>query len=108
MAFMYLYRLKVRPLDYMALMPPADHAFVVIGRKESDEDDNYGGNWAKNAVVCDPWASGLPRKLASASFGPPHTFGDSYAAYPAALLKKNMEAMFPGLFKGVSLIHHEE
>lgn len=108
MAFMYLYRLNVRPLDYMALMPPADHAFVVIGRKGSEEDDNHGGNWGKNAIVCDPWASGLPRNPASASFGPPHTFGDSYTAYPTEFLKKNMEAMFPGLFKGASLVHRED
>lgn len=108
MAFMYLYRLKVRPLDYMALNYPADHAFVVIGRKGSEEDDNHGGNWGKNAVVCDPWASGLPRKPAPASVGPPHTFGDSYAAYSTALLKKNMVVLFPGLFNGVSLVHRED
>jgi len=108
MVFMYLYRLKVRPLYYMALKSPADHAFVVIGRKGSEEDDNNGGNWGKKAVVCDPWASGLPRKPASVTLGPPHAFGDSYVAYPTALLKKNMEAMFPGLFNGVSLVHREE
>src|SRR5262249_16454713 len=29
-AFMYLYNLGVRPLDFVALKVPADHAFVVI------------------------------------------------------------------------------
>ena len=57
--FIYLYNLSIRPLDFMALKPPADHAFVVIGRSGSDTDDSFGHNWDSNAVICDPWASEL-------------------------------------------------
>jgi uncharacterized protein YkvS len=57
--FIYLYNLSIRPLDFMALKPPADHAFVVIGRSGSDTDDSFGRNWDSNAVICDPWASEL-------------------------------------------------
>ena len=104
--FMYLYNLNIRPLDYMAL-EGADHAFVVIRRNQSDDVKNVGRNWDKNAVVCDTWAYGL-----NISFEWPFSyaripFGDSYAAYSAALLDQNMKAMHPS-FSGVRVDHREE
>jgi hypothetical protein len=107
MTFMYLYNLKIRPLDFMAL-DNADHAFVVIGRRESDDVESLGRNWDKSAVVCDPWAYGLKIPLpAGQIYGPERTFGDSYAAYSAALLEQNMKAMHPS-FSGVRVEHREE
>jgi hypothetical protein len=53
-AFVHLSQLKVRPLDYMA-RTNADHAFVVIGRKEDSDQSNYR-TWGSDCVICDPWA----------------------------------------------------
>ena len=39
LAFMFLFNKGIRPLDFMALSDPADHAFVVIGRGGSRADD---------------------------------------------------------------------
>jgi hypothetical protein len=106
MTFMYLYNLNIGPLDFMAL-DNADHAFVVIGRNR-DDVDTVGRNWDKSAVVCDPWAYGLKIPLpAGQIYGPEATFGDSYAAYSAALLEQNMKAMHPS-FSGVRVEHREE
>lgn len=53
-AFVYLLDQGIRPLDWMALEDPGDHAFVVIGRiAGSDETDP--NTWGSSAVVCDPW-----------------------------------------------------
>jgi hypothetical protein len=105
-AFMYLYHLGVRPLDYMVLKPPADHAFVVIGRPGSPRDDEFGRNWGKTAVVCDPWGARVIIPLRAGVQGPVNTYGDSYAAYAATLLEQNMKRMHPS-FSGVSLAHRE-
>jgi hypothetical protein len=105
--FMYLYNLNIGPLDLMAL-DNADHAFVVIGRRESDDVESLGRNWDKSAVVCAPWAYGLKIPLpAGQIYGPEATFCDSYAAYSAALLEQNMKAMHPS-FSGVRAEHREE
>jgi hypothetical protein len=99
-AFMYLHGLGVRPLDFMTLQSPADHAFVVIGRKGSDDDDDRGTNWGKSAVICDPWAHGLYKALPPDVQGPPETFGYHYSAYAAMLLNQKMAAMHSN-FRGV-------
>ncbi len=52
-AFCYLELRPVRPLEYMMLAKPADHAFVVVGRKaDSDIADVF--TWGP-AVICDGW-----------------------------------------------------
>lgn len=53
-AFMYLRRKGIRPLDYMSLKRPGDHAFVVIGRKKKSQATNPK-SWGGLAAVCDPW-----------------------------------------------------
>jgi hypothetical protein len=105
-AFMYLYHLGVRPLDYMVLKAPADHAFVVIGRRGKPDDDEMGLNWGKDAVVCDPWAAGVLIPLQPGTQGAMANYGHSYSAYPAALLARNMKAMHPS-FTGVTVSHRE-
>lgn len=102
LTFMFLYDLGVRPLDFMVLISPADHAFVVIGRDGKDEDDNKGTNWGASAVVCDPWAHGLMKPLPPGMSGPADTYGPSYSAYPATLLDQKMKAMHAS-FSGVSV-----
>jgi hypothetical protein len=52
-AFIYLLDRNVRPLDYMALASPGDHAFVVVGRS-AETDEHEPSTW-KGAFVCDPW-----------------------------------------------------
>ena len=104
--FIYLYNLSIRPLDFMALKPPADHAFVVIGRSGSDTDDSFGRNWDSNAVICDPWASELKAFFPGSPYGPIR-FGDTYAAYSAAFLEQNMKAMHRD-FNGVTLPYREQ
>ena len=101
-AFMFLYNKGVRPLDYMALSDPADHAFVVIGRGGSRADDSVGGNWGDAAVVCDPWAPGLVKPLRSGDTGPLEQFGETFAAYSAKFLGSKMKAMH-SKFVGVRL-----
>lgn len=100
--FMFLYKNGFRPLDFMALADPADHAFVVIGRRGSNADDGVGRNWGESAVVCDPWAPGLLRPLPAGVAGPLDQFGASFAAYPAKLLGSKMKEMHPQ-FQGVRL-----
>lgn len=86
-AFMYLYQMKIRPLDRMSLGPKVkgngvDHAFVVIGRagtktgKLTDWD-----KWGPKAVVCDPWGAGYN--------------GSEYGAYTVDLFETRMKAMMP-------------
>ncbi len=53
-AFIYLYDRAVRPLDYM-IRQGVDHAFIVIGREEGSDINDYN-TWGVNAIVCDPWA----------------------------------------------------
>ena len=86
--FMYLYNLNIGPLDFMALKRPADHAFVVIGRRGSDEDDNYGRNWGKSAVVCDPWAYGMNRSFAWPSLRPEYLLAIPMPPTPQNFLNK--------------------
>lgn len=67
-AFMYLADRGTRPLDYMALVKPGDHAYVVIGRSSQSRASDYT-TWGEDAVVCDPWdnkaflASAIPQFL---------------------------------------------
>jgi hypothetical protein len=109
-AFMLLFRLNVRPLDYMWLAPwqlgLLDHSFVVIGRipKSPIGVDKWEKDWGKNAVVCDPWAVGLHRSNSTPS--KPSTFGDSYGAYPASQLGRKMKEMF-SRFRTVEVKHSE-
>jgi hypothetical protein len=104
--FIYLYNLSIRPLDFMVLKPPADHAFVVIGRSGKSDDDSFGRNWGGDAVICDPWASGLKAFFPGSPYGPIR-FGDTYAAYSAAFLEQNMKAMHRD-FNGASLAYREQ
>jgi hypothetical protein len=53
-AFVYLLDKGVRPLDWMALESPGDHAFVVLSRA-SGSDDHDPSTWGPAAMVCDPW-----------------------------------------------------
>ena len=56
LAFVYLSEeLKVRPLDFMS-RTNADHAFVVIGRRDGSEESDYK-TWGDGCVICDPWDS---------------------------------------------------
>lgn len=111
-AFMVLFTMGIRPLDYMALTDPADHAFVVIGRIDNPNDDAVGKNWTKGAVVCDPWAYGyqkaLPRdpRTGVQSQGPADAFGFPNAAYPVTLLQQNMSRMH-SKFNGLTVEYHE-
>jgi hypothetical protein len=107
LAFMFLFNKGVRPLDFMALSDPADHAFVVIGRGGSRADDGVGQNWGEAAVVCDPWAPGLEISLGYDDKGKPiqgpvERFGETFAAYAAKFLGAKMKAMHPQ-FVGVRL-----
>ena len=53
-AFLYLYTgFKAKPIDYMA-RTNADHAFVVIGRK-NDSNLLDVTTWGNDATICDPW-----------------------------------------------------
>ena len=54
-AYMYLKKRGVQPLDYMNLNGPsgkAVHSFVVIGYEQEP------GTWGEHAVICDPWDDG--------------------------------------------------
>ncbi|HEY7428192.1 MAG TPA: hypothetical protein VH682_28420 [Gemmataceae bacterium] len=104
--FIYLFNLNIRPLDYYALNPDADHAFVVIGRVGGD--DNDWRTWGKTAVVCDPWASGLLIPMPPGYVGTITKLGDNYAAYPADLLGAKMKTMFPTTFREPLLVYREE
>ena len=52
-AFQYLKRQGVSPIDYM-MYASGDHCFVVIGRAASSKAADYK-TWGPDAVVCDPW-----------------------------------------------------
>lgn len=101
-AFIFLYDLGIRPLDFMVLINPADHAFVVIGRNGKADNNNMGTNWGDSAVVCDPWAYGLNKPLAAGQYGPPSYYGEAYTAYPTKDLGQKMAAMHAS-FKGVMI-----
>jgi hypothetical protein len=104
-AFIFLFDLGVRPLDFMVLIKPADHAFVVIGRNGKD-NDNMGRNWGDAAVVCDPWAYGRNKPLAPNTYGPPDTYGLTFTTYSAKLLENKMRTMhaaFSGVTRSVSV-----
>jgi len=53
-AFVFLLDKGIRPIDWMALQDPGDHAFVVIGRLATS-DATDPNTWGNLAVVCDPW-----------------------------------------------------
>lgn len=56
-AILYLLRIGVRPIEFVALTN-VDHSFVVIGRPEnSDASDHL--TWGHEAVICDPWDKGV-------------------------------------------------
>jgi len=102
-AFIFLYDLGIRPLDFMVLISPADHAFVVIGRNGKSDNDNMGRNWGDAAVVCDPWAYGVNKPLPrGATNGPPDRYGPTFTAYPAEFLEQKMRSM-PSRFSGASI-----
>lgn len=52
-AFAYLLRKGVHPLDYMS-RTNGDHAFVVVGRR-AGSDATKVETWGAGAFVCDPW-----------------------------------------------------
>jgi hypothetical protein len=60
-AFVYLRDKGIKPLDWVTLLN-GDHAFVLIGRSDTDHgsgtiiDVKDLDRWAKNVAVCDPWA----------------------------------------------------
>lgn len=54
-AYMFLKKRGVRPLNYMNLNNPAGkavHSFVVIAFEGDSETQS---SWGENAVICDPW-----------------------------------------------------
>ena len=51
-AFMFLKRWPIAPIDYVHLKNK-DHDFVVIGA--TDSSSPYITDWGVNAVICDPW-----------------------------------------------------
>lgn len=55
LTFMFLYDMGVRPIE--RVHSSADHAFVVIGRRNADINDFE--TWGPDAVVSDSWAQGL-------------------------------------------------
>src|SRR5262245_22217434 len=59
LAFDFLEKLNVRPLDYMVL-GDCDHGFVVIGRTGDAAQPDL---WGDEACVCDPWANDDPYPL---------------------------------------------
>lgn len=101
-AFMHFFRLGLRPIDVMSILPLAlDHTFVVLGRTKDTEDWTA---WGPSAVICDPWAVRLRRATYRNATGAP--FGDSFGAYPATQLRQKMTEMFPR-FTGAALEHSE-
>jgi len=79
---------------------------VVIGRVDGDDPDWH--KWGKDAVVCDPWASGLIIPMPPHIYGTIRLLGDSFAAYPADLLGDKMKTMFPKDFQRVWLQYREK
>lgn len=110
-AFTFLHRLGIRPLDYVSLTPysrTVDHVFVVIGR-EYDYDSRLKTEpweqWGDDAVICDAWSPRLRRPTGSSPMsGQP--FGDAFGAYPAKQLREKMKQLFPA-FSGVAVEHGE-
>jgi hypothetical protein len=89
-AFIFLWDLGVRPLDWMKLSK--DHLFVVIGRAG---DENDWKTWGPVAVICDPWAQGFRR-------------GDiGIGTYPATQFESKMEDLVRGKFTAWSLYREE-
>jgi hypothetical protein len=105
-AFLHLHNVGIRPLDFVSLKDPADHAFVVIGRKAGTDNDPFGRTWGKDAVICDPWASGYIIPSPPGAKGRPRTFGDSFAVYTVDLLEQRMKAMHKS-FSGVRFQHRD-
>ena len=90
LAFIYLYDLGVRPLDWMSLVG-GDHAFVVLGRENADPNDHR--NWGPKAVICDPWGQGFRH-------------GDiRTGTYPASRFASRMGGLVS--FTGVRSLHRE-
>lgn len=54
MAYEWLRLRGVLPLEFMGLMPPKNHNFVVLGRDPASDVANPN-TWGHSAVVCDPW-----------------------------------------------------
>lgn len=90
LAFIYLYKKGVRPLDWMALVG-GDHAFVVIGRDNADANDY--AHWGSNAVVCDPWGQGF--RSGNVATG----------TYAGTAFNTRMRGLVP--FTGVRSLHRE-
>ena len=51
-AFMFLKRWPIAPIDYVHLLEK-DHDFVVVGA--DDSSSQYVTDWGADAVICDPW-----------------------------------------------------
>lgn len=110
-AFTYLHRLGVRPLDYCTLTPYSradDHVFVIVGRRREADPKKKAPVWEQwddDAVVCDAWTPELlhpPGNTAVAG----KRFGESFGAYPVKLLRTKLSPIFPG-FTGVKVEHRE-
>ena len=99
-------QLEHPPVGLHGSKAPGRPRVLVIGRSGSDTDDSFGRNWDSNAVICDPWASGLKAFFPGSLYGPIR-FGDTYAAYSAAFLEQNMKAMHRD-FNGVTLSYREQ
>ena len=88
-AFDYLYRQGVKPLDLMNLVGTS-HAFVIIGRSQNSklaEPKNWGGD----SYVCDPWGAGLKGQ-------------DRYGLYPGKDFVVGMSKVAPS-FRGLQLVY---
>jgi hypothetical protein len=71
-AFVQLKKMGARPIHWVKLVPPGDHAFVLIGDGPVGMlDDKDLKKWGDSVVVCDAWdkvyyiASEIPSKLPS-------------------------------------------
>lgn len=53
-AYQWLLRNSVLPVEFMQFAKPKDHNFVVLGRIASS-DVAQPATWGPDAVICDPW-----------------------------------------------------
>jgi hypothetical protein len=54
MAYEWLRKNGVTPVENMKFVSGGDHAFVVLGREPSSEP-GVPSTWGASAIVCDPW-----------------------------------------------------
>lgn len=72
-AFMYLVRSGIVPVDYMGFVQQVDHAFVVIGRAHNSSIGNVS-TWGQCAVICDPYENLYYRVLPANQNRPFHRY----------------------------------